>query len=330
MHVEGKMTEIKVAKVYVGIDVSKAHLDVSVGSDPASWQVENNLEGIEKLVQKLSQVRPDLIVLEATGGYEMAAAGALALAKLPVAVVNPRQVRDFAKSLGRLAKTDRIDAQVLARFGEAVKPEPRALADAQTQQLQAILGRRRQLIEMLVAEDNRLHLVHKDVLVNLKDHIAWLEQSLSDLDKDLQDLLKNSPIWREKDDLLRSVPGVGRVLSTTLLAELPELGTLNRKKVAALVGVAPYNCDSGKMHGKRAIWGGRASIRSVLYMATLSATRCNPVIRTFYERLIQAGKEAKVALVACMRKLLTILNSMMHNHKHWESALAVTKTRATA
>ena len=221
----------------------------------------------------------------------------------------------FAKSLGRLAKTDHIDAQVLARFGEAVKPEPRALADAQTQQLQAILGRRRQLIEMLVAEENRLHLTHKDVLVSLKDHIAWLEQSLSDLDKDLQDLLKNSPIWREKDDLLRSVPGVGRVLSTTLLAELPELGTLNRKKIAALVGVAPYNCDSGKMHGKRAIWGGRASIRSVLYMATLSATRCNPVIRTFYERLIQAGKEAKVALVACMRTLLTILNAMMHNHK---------------
>jgi len=316
-------------KVYVGIDVSKAHLDVSVGTHQASWQVENNLVGIGELVEKLSEVRPALIVLEATGGYEMAAAGALALAKLPVAVVNPRQVRDFAKSLGRLAKTDRIDALVLARFGEAVQPEPRALADAQTQQLQAILGRRRQLIEMLVAENNRLHLVHKDVLVNLKDHIAWLEQSLDNLDKDLQDLLKNSPIWHEKDDLLRSVPGVGRVLSTTLLAELPELGTLNRKKIAALVGVAPYNCDSGKMHGKRAIWGGRASIRSVLYMATLSATRCNPVIRAFYERLIQAGKEAKVALVACMRKLLTILNAMMRNQKHWESALAITKTRAT-
>lgn len=317
-------------KVYIGIDVSKAHLDVSVGPNQANWQVENNLAGIEELVQKLGGVSPALIVLEATGGYEMAAAGALALAKLPVAVVNPRQVRDFAKSLGRLAKTDHIDAQVLARFGEAVKPEPRALADAQTQQLQAILGRRRQLIEMLVAEDNRLRLVHKDVLVNLKDHIAWLEQSLSDLDKDLQDLLKNSPIWREKDDLLRSVPGVGRVLSTTLLAELPELGTLNRKKIAALVGVAPYNCDSGKMHGKRAIWGGRASIRSVLYMATLSATRCNPVIRTFYARLIQAGKEAKVALVACMRKLLTILNAMMHTQKHWEPALAALKTPATA
>ncbi len=324
------MTENKMAKVYVGIDVSKAHLDVSVGPDRASWQVENNLAGIGELVQKLSAVRPVLIVLEATGGYEMAAAGALALAELAVAVVNPRQVRDFAKSLGRLAKTDHIDAQVLARFAEAVKPEPRALADAQTQQLQAILGRRRQLIEMLVAEENRLHLVHKDVLVNLKDHIAWLQQSLDDLDKDLRNLLKNSPIWREKDDLLRSAPGVGPVLSTTLLAELPELGTLNRKKIAALVGVAPYNCDSGKMHGKRAIWGGRASIRSVLYMATLSATRCNPVIRTFYARLIQAGKEAKVALVACMRKLLTILNAMMHNRKHWESALAVTKTRAAA
>lgn len=319
------MVENQPAKVYVGIDVSKAHLEVSVGADQTSWQVENNAEGIGELVQKLSGVRPALIVLEATGGYEMAGAGALALAKLPVAVVNPRQVRDFAKSLGRLAKTDPIDAQVLKRFGEAVQPEPRALADAQTQQLQAILGRRRQLIEMLVAENNRLHLAHKEVLLGLKDHIAWLQQSLDDLDKDLRDLLKNSPIWREKDDLLRSVPGVGPVLSTTLLAELPELGTLNRKKIAALVGVAPYNCDSGKMHGKRAIWGGRASIRSVLYMATLSAVRCNPVIRAFYERLVRAGKEAKVALVACMRKLLTILNAMMYNHKHWESALAASK-----
>jgi transposase len=330
MYEEGEMAENKPAKVYVGIDVSKVHLDVSVGMGQTSWQVENSPEGIGELVQKLSELKPSLIVLEATGGYEMAAAGALALAKLPVAVVNPRQVRDFAKSLGRLAKTDHIDAQVLARFGEAVQPEPRALADAQTLKLQAILGRRRQLIEMLVAENNRLHLVHKDVLVGLKDHIAWLEHSLDDLDKDLRDLLKNSPIWHEKDDLLRSVPGVGPVLSTTLLAELPELGTLNRKKIAALVGVAPYNCDSGKMHGKRAIWGGRAAIRSVLYMATLSAIRCNPVIRTFYDRLIRAGKEAKVALVACMRKLLTILNAMMHTQKHWESALAASKDRATA
>lgn len=315
--------------VYVGIDVSKAQLDIGVRPTNERWQVENSLEGIEELVKKLVKFAPALIVLEATGGYEMAAAATLAGAGLPVAVVNPRQVRDFAKSLGRLAKTDKIDAQVLARFGEAVRPEPRALPDEQTQQLQALLTRRRQIIEMLVAEKNRMRLAHKGVMAGLTEHIAWLEKRLDELDKDLHDLLKNSPIWREKDDLLRSVPGVGPVLATTLLAELPELGLLNRKKIAALVGVAPFNCDSGKMHGKRAIWGGRASVRAVLYMATLSATRCNPVIRTFYDRLIQAGKEAKVALTACMRKLLTILNTMIHNHTPWKSALASTKTHAT-
>lgn len=315
--------------VYVGIDVSKAQLDIGVRPTNERWQVENSLEGIEELVKKLVKFAPALIVLEATGGYEMAAAATLAGAGLPVAVVNPRQVRDFAKSLGRLAKTDKIDAHVLARFGEAVRPEPRALPDEQTQQLQALLTRRRQIIEMLVAEKNRMRLAHKGVMAGLTEHIAWLEKRLDELDKDLHDLLKNSPIWREKDDLLRSVPGVGPVLATTLLAELPELGLLNRKKIAALVGVAPFNCDSGKMHGKRAIWGGRASVRAVLYMATLSATRCNPVIRTFYDRLIQAGKEAKVALTACMRKLLTILNTMIHNHTPWKSALASTKTHAT-
>jgi transposase len=281
-------------------------------------------------VKKLAEIGPTLIVLEATGGYEIAVTGALVAASLPAVVVNPRQVRDFAKSLGRLAKTDRIDGLVLARFGEAVRPEVRELADEQTQQLQALLTRRRQIIEMLVAEKNRTRLAHKGVIVGLAEHIAWLEKCLDELDKQLHDLLKNSPIWREKDDLLRSVPGVGPVLATTLLAELPELGLLNRKKIAALVGVAPFNCDSGKMHGKRAIWGGRASIRAVLYMAALSSIRCNPVIRAFYDRLTQAGKEAKVALVACMRKLLTILNTMMHNQKHWQSTLAATKTHAAA
>jgi len=324
------MAESEQAKVYVGIDVSKAHLDIGVRPTNQRWQVENDLEGIVELVKRLAEIKPGLIVMEATGGYEMAAAAELASAGLPVAVVNPRQVRDFAKSLGRLAKTDQIDAQVLARFGEAVRPEARALPDEQTQQLQALLTRRRQIIEMLVAEKNRVRLAHKGVLAGLNEHITWLEKRLDESDKSLHDLLKNSPIWREKDDLLRSVPGVGPVLATTLLAELPELGALNRKKIAALVGVAPFNCDSGKMHGKRAIWGGRASIRAVLYMATLSSIRCNPVISTFYNRLIQAGKEAKVALVACMRKLLTILNAMVHNHKHWEAALAASKTPATA
>lgn len=316
-------------QVFVGIDVSKAQLDIGVRPTNQRWQVENSLEGIVELVKNLGELTPNLIVLEATGGYEMAAAAELALAGLSVAVVNPRQVRDFAKSMGRLAKTDKIDANVLARFGEAIRPEPRAIPDEQTQQLQALLTRRRQIIEMLVAEKNRTRLAHKGVITGLMEHITWLEKQLDELDKDLHDLLKNSPIWREKDDLLRSVPGVGSVLATTLLAELPELGLLNRKKIAALVGVAPFNCDSGKMHGKRAIWGGRASIRAVLYMATLSSIRCNPVIRTFYDRLIQAGKQAKVALIACMRKLLTILNAMVHNHTHWESVLAATKTRAT-
>jgi transposase len=323
------MAESEQAKVYVGIDVSKEHLDVGVRPANQRWQVENDLEGIAELVKRLAGIKPTLIVLEATGGYEMAAAAELAGAGLPVAVVNPRQVRDFAKSLGRLAKTDRIDAHVLARFGEAVGPEARALPDEQTQQLQALLTRRRQIIEMLVAERNRVRLAHKGVMTGLMEHIAWLEKRLEELDRELHDLLKKSPIWREKDDLLRSVPGVGPVLATTLLAELPELGSLNRKKIAALVGVAPFNCDSGKMHGKRAIWGGRASIRAVLYMATLSAIRCNPVIHTFYDRLTRAGKEAKVALVACMRKLLTILNAMLHNLKHWESALAVSKIPVT-
>jgi transposase len=327
---EGKMASSEKKPVFVGIDVSKAQLDIGIRPGDERWQVENSLEGIAELVKRLAEIKPTLIVMEATGGYEMAAAAELAGAVLPVAVVNPRQVRDFAKSLGRLAKTDQIDAHVLARFGEAVQPEPRALPDEQTQQLQALLTRRRQIIEMLVAEKNRMRLAHKGVILGLAEHIAWLEKCLDELDKQLHDLLKNSPIWREKDDLLRSVPGVGPVLATTLLAELPELGLLNRKKIASLVGVAPFNCDSGKMHGKRAIWGGRASIRSVLYMATLSAIHCNPVIRTFYERLIQAGKEAKVALTACMRKLLTILNAMMHNHTHWQSTLAASKTRATA
>jgi len=327
---EGKMAGSEKERVFVGIDVSKARLDIGVRPTGEGWQVENNLEGIHELVKKLGQLTPSLIVLEATGGFEMASAAALASAGLPVAVINPRQVRDFAKSLGRLAKTDQIDANILARFGEAIRPEPRPLPDDQAQQLQALLVRRRQILEMIVAEKNRLHLAHKSVIPDIQEHVAWLEKSLGELDKELHDLLRNSSIWREKDDLLRSVPGVGPVLATTLLAELPELGLLNRKQIAALVGVAPFNCDSGKMHGKRAIWGGRASIRAVLYMAALSASRFNPVIRIFYDHLIQAGKVPKVALTACMRKLLTILNAMVHNNKHWEPTLAASKNQAMA
>lgn len=316
--------------VFVGIDVNKAQLDIGVRPSGERWQMENNLEGIGELVKKLSPLAPSLIVLEATGGFEMPAAATLASGGLPVTVINPRQVRDFAKSLGRLAKTDKIDAEILARFGEAIRPEPRPLPDDQAQQLQAVLVRRRQIIEMIVAEKNRIRSAHKRIIAGLMEHIAWLEKCLDELDKELHDFIKNSPIWREKDDLLRSVPGVGPVLATTLLAELPELGLLNRKQIAALVGVAPYNCDSGKMHGKRAIWGGRASIRAVLYMAALSAKRFNPVIRVFYDRLLQAGKKPKVALTACMRKLLTILNAMVHNNQHWDPTLATSKTRAIA
>lgn len=320
------MTTRESGLVFVGIDVSKAHLDVAERPSGECWQADNTVEGIEILVGKLSQVEPELIVLEATGGLEMAAAGAIAAVGLSVAVINPRQARDFAKSLGRLAKTDKIDASVLARFGEAVRPEPRIMPTEQAVELQALLVRRRQLIEMLVAEKNRMYLTHRSVQPRLKEHIAWLEKELEELDHELKDQLQQSPIWREKDDLLRSVPGVGPVTATTLLAELPELGQLNRKQIAALVGVAPFNCDSGKLRGKRAIWGGRACVRNALYMATLAAYRYNPVIRAHFIHLKCQGKPFKVAMVACMRKLLTILNAMMHSMKAWEPCLAISKT----
>ena len=271
---------------YVGIDVSKAHLDIAVRPTDERWQEENNVEGIGKLVEKLTKLHPTLIVLEATGGYETPGACALGAAGMPVAVINPRQARDFAKSLGRLAKTDKIDAMMLARFGKSVRPEVRNLPDQQTLQLQALLVRRRQLIEMLVAEKNRMYTTHRTVRPHLQEHIDWLEKELKQIDQDLHDQLRQSPLWRERrENLLRSVPGVGPVTSTTLLAELPELGQLNRKQIAALVGVAPFNCDSGMMRGKRAIWGGRACVRNTLYMATLSASRFNPIIRAHFLHL---------------------------------------------
>jgi len=255
---------------------------------------------------------------------------ALAAAGLAVAVVNPRQARDFAKSVGKLAKTDKIDAGMLAFFGEATRPEPRQLPDEQTQELQGVLVRRRQLMDMLVAEKNRLQMSHPRVRERVNEHIAWLEAELDQIDKDLNQQLRASPLWREKEDLLRSVKGIGPVTATTLLAELPELGHLNRKKIAALVGVAPFNCDSGKMRGKRAIWGGRACVRHALYMAALSATRYNPVIRQFYRHLLDAGKMPKVALVACMRKLLTILNAILRSGTSWQPLLAARKTQLPA
>jgi len=305
-------------KVYVGIDVAKASMDVAVHQSQQRWSFSNDDEGISKAVCCLREVAPALIVMEATGGIELPLAAALAAAGLPVAVVNPRQMRDFARATGKLAKTDAIDAKVIAHFGAAVKPTPHPLPGAQAQEFDALLTRRRQIVEMLTAEKNRLSSApSKAVREHIKAHIAWLEQELANINSDLGRRVRQSPIWREKDALLRSVPGVGPVLSFTFLADLPEVGTLDRKQIAALVGVAPLNQDSGALRGKRAIWGGRATVRAALYMSTLVATRYNPVIRAFYRRLCAAGKAKKVALTACMRKLLTILNAIVKHQTPW-------------
>ena len=324
------MTTTTQVQVFVGIDVSKHHLDVAVRPTNERSTVTNDTAGIPELVESLAKRKPTLIVLEATGGLETAVTAALAARGLAVAVVNPRQARDFAKSMGKLAKTDKIDAVVLARFAEAIRPEPRQLPDEQAQLLQATLVRRRQLIDMLVAEKNRLPLTHVSMQGRVKEHIAWLVTELKTIDADLNGQLRASPAWREKEDLLLGVKGVGDVTATTLLAELPELGKLNRKQIAALVGVAPFNRDSGKFKGKRAIWGGRATVRHVLYMAALSASQHNPVIREFYQHLLKEGKLKKVALIACARKLLTILNAMLRANKPWDASLAKTKKLATA
>jgi transposase len=305
------------AELFVGIDVSKATLDVAV-STGASRQVVNDDPGIATLVAELAHLQPTLVVLEATGGYQAAVVAALVVRGIPVAVVNPRQVRDFAKALGKLAKTDAVDAQVLMRFAQSVRPEPRQPLDEHTLALDALLTRRRQVVEMLTAERNRLAQSVRRVRPSIEATIEFLRKQLSDINDDLDSAIRHSPVWREKEDLLRSVPGVGRIVATTLLCELPELGRLNRKEVAALVGVAPFNRDSGTLRGRRSIWGGRASVRSALFMAVVSASRFNPVIRSFYERLRAAGKLKKVALVACMRKLLTILNSMMRDSRPWQ------------
>ena len=307
-------------EVSVGIDVAKAHLDVALGRRGEVFRVARTEEGLAELVKRLREVKPRRVVMEATGGLQMPVAAALTLAGMEVAVVNPRQVREFARAAGKLAKTDAVDARVLAYLGEALKPPSRPLLDEETQALEALLTRRRQLVEMLVAEKNRLQAAHAVARPLIEEHVRWLEQQLKDVDKDLGQSIRNSPLWRGKDDVLQSVPGVGRVLAITLLAELPELGRLNRKQVASLVGVAPHACDSGTLKGQRHVWGGRASLRAALYMAALSAVRCNPLLRAFYERLTKAGKPKKVALVACMRKLLTILNSMMRTMTPWKAA----------
>lgn len=311
------------SSVNVGIDVAKDTSQIAIGPGEG-WTCSNDEAGIEELVERLKALNPERIVLEATGGYEQPLVAALGVAGLPVIVVNPRQVRDFAKALGKLAKTDPIDAEVLRRFAEAVQPAYRPLADADTRELEALLTRRRQLLAMLVAERQRLAQAAPVVRRELKAHIAWLVKRVKDSDRELGDRLRSSPLWREREQLFRRVGGVGRVTVATLCASLPELGTLNRRQIAALAGLAPFNCDSGKLKGKRRCWGGRAEVRAVLYMATVAARRCNPVIRAFYERLVAAGKPPKLALTACMRKLLTILNAMVRDGTAWNPELHVT------
>lgn len=303
--------------VFVGIDVAKNHLDVASRPEGATWQVPNDEAGIPPLVTQLQEQAPTLIVLEATGGLEAPVAAALATAGLAVAVVNPRQVRAFAHAVGQLAKTDVLDAQLLARFAEVVRPPARPLPDTQAQALTAVLTRRSQIVAMLVAEQQRLGTTPLALRPRVEAHLTWLRTERDALDRELQQTLRTSPLWRAREHLLRSVPGVGPVMALTLIAELPELGQLNRKQIAALVGVAPLNWDSGRLRGRRGIWGGRARVRAVLYMSALVASQHNPVLRPFYERLLAAGKLKKVALTACMHKLLIILNALVRQGVTW-------------
>lgn len=313
--------------VHVGIDVSKHSLDVCILPEGEALTVNNDPAGIDSLLDRLRQSPVELVVLEASGRYERPVAAALATAGIVLAVVNPRQARDFAKATGRLAKTDRIDAQILARFAAAIEPRPSILPDEEAQALQAILTRRRQLLEMRTAESNRLGMASSSsaaVAKRIRAHIKWLDKELERIDAELDEAVEQSTIWKENEALLRSVPGVGPVLARTLLAELPELGTLSHKRLSALVGVAPFNRDSGTFRGEREVWGGRAPVRAALYMGALVATRHNLVIKEFYERLLAAGKPKKVALVACMRKLLSILNAVLRDRTPYQSTHLLT------
>lgn len=303
---------------FVGVDVSKAQLDVASWTSNEYKRYQNNPTGIQELIDWLKILQPELIVLEATGGLELPFVAELAYEKMSVAVVNPRRIREFARSIGQLAKTDKLDAKVIAHFGAATHPEVRKLPTNDEEKLTALVTRRRQIIEMLTAEKNRLHSARFSMKERIETHLLWLESELRDLDNEITKFIHQSPIWKEKDKLLRSVPGVGPVTSATILAMLPELGTLNRKKIAALVGVAPVNKDSGKRQKKRRVFGGRANVRSVLYMAALSASKHNPRIKVFYEHLVQMGKEKKVALTACMRKLLIILNAIIRVNQNYD------------
>lgn len=308
-------------RIYVGIDVAKDRLDVHVRPGGEAFAAARDHEGLSLLAKRLRTLSPALVVLEATGGFEVTVAAALSAAGLPLAVVNPRQIRDFARATGKLAKTDALDAAAIAHFAEAVHPEPRPLPDAQARELGELVARRRQLIEMMVAEGNRAKQAQSPRLKKrIARHLATLQKELAEIESDLDGTIRGTPVWREKEQLLTSVPGIGKTIARTLLADLPELGTLGRKQVAALAGLAPLNRDSGTWRGRRMIWGGRAGVRAALYMAALVASRRNPLIAPFYARLRAAGKPAKLALTACMRKLLVILNAMLRDNRPWQNA----------
>lgn len=309
--------------LFVGLDVAKDRLDVHLRPIGETFSVPHDEAGLTALVERLRPLAITLIALEATGGYEATVAATLASAGLAVAVVNPRQIRDFARATGLLAKTDTLDARVIAHFAEAIRPAARPLPDAQRQHLGELVTRRRQLIEMLGAETNRRRLTRTRALQRRLDaHIAWLARALQDLETDLHDTIRSSPIWRDTENLLTSVPGVGPITALTLIAELPELGRLDRRRIAALVGLAPFNRDSGTFRGKRRIRGGRAHSRTALFLSAMVAIRYNPDIKRFYNRLLQAGKHKKVALTACIRKIVTALNAMLRDNKPWQSSIA--------
>ena len=304
--------------MFVGIDVAKDRLDVHLRPGGEAFTVSRDSEGVEALAARLLELKPTLVALEATGGFETVVAAGLAAAGLPLAVVNPRQIRDFARATGRLAKTDPIDAAVIAHFAEAVRPQVRPVASAEAQTLGELVARRRQLLEMMTAERNRRRqLTTKRLIAGIDRIIAALQAQLSELEKDIGDAVRGTPAWREKEDLLISVPAIGHKIARTLIAELPELGSLGRREVAALVGVAPFNRDSGKWRGRRMVWGGRAPLRAVLYMGAVTAARCNPVLQAFYRRLVETGKPKKLALTAVMRKLVAILNAILRDRRPW-------------
>lgn len=306
-------------EVFVGIDVSKARLDVSVRPSGEQLCFSNDETGLTALTRGLKPLKPSLVVLEATGGYEREAMLMLAAVDLPVVVVNPRHVRDFARSTGQLAKTDRIDAEIISLFAERVRPELRPLPDDTSRYLEALMSRRRQVMQMLVAEKSRLGTATSSVRKSIRKHIEWLKNELKDVDRDLDETIKKSPVWRAKDKLLQTAPGVGNGLSRTLISELPELGRLSHKQISALVGVAPLARDSGVFKGRRSVWGGRATVRSMLYMATVTAIQFNPTIREFHQRLRTRGKPPKVALTACMHKFLMVLNAMVRDQSPWRN-----------